>query len=124
MSASTYFFFSSRRRHTRLQGDWSSDVCSSDLRLIAGDFGPLTWLADVPVADRGYVAMQMMNAASVIGGYYVEVPPAPPATTYDDRVELRPDALLTRAQACSVVVREVLVTPAVRCTDESARRFE
>src|SRR3989454_9162253 len=26
-----YFFFSSRRRHTRLQGDWSSDVCSSDL---------------------------------------------------------------------------------------------
>src|SRR2546426_12761978 len=29
------FFFSSRRRHTRLQGDWSSDVCSSDL-LAAG----------------------------------------------------------------------------------------
>src|SRR5256885_12020826 len=28
---SLYFFFSSRRRHTRLQGDWSSDVCSSDL---------------------------------------------------------------------------------------------
>src|ERR1022692_5201498 len=25
------FFFSSRRRHTRLLGDWSSDVCSSDL---------------------------------------------------------------------------------------------
>src|ERR1039457_3737019 len=28
------FFFSSRRRHTRLQGDWSSDVCSSDLDTI------------------------------------------------------------------------------------------
>src|SRR5256885_1349151 len=28
-----FFFFSSRRRHTRLQGDWSSDVCSSDLAL-------------------------------------------------------------------------------------------
>src|SRR2546426_5003201 len=27
----SFFFFSSRRRHTRLQGDWSSDVCSSDL---------------------------------------------------------------------------------------------
>src|SRR3989454_2935933 len=27
-----FFFFSSRRRHTRLQGDWSSDVCSSDLQ--------------------------------------------------------------------------------------------
>src|SRR5256885_11917905 len=31
------FFFSSRRRHTILQGDWSSDVCSSDLaRLLLG----------------------------------------------------------------------------------------
>src|SRR5256885_10067540 len=29
-------FFSSRRRHTRLQGDWSSDVCSSDLSLRPG----------------------------------------------------------------------------------------
>src|SRR2546426_11875639 len=32
-SFSSFFFFSSRRRHTRLQGDWSSDVCSSDLIL-------------------------------------------------------------------------------------------
>src|SRR5205085_9936659 len=30
------FFFSSRRRHTRVDCDWSSDVCSSDLTL-AGD---------------------------------------------------------------------------------------
>src|SRR5437762_8907187 len=28
------FFFSSRRRHTRYIGDWSSDVCSSDLHLV------------------------------------------------------------------------------------------
>src|SRR6266705_1169681 len=27
------FFFSSRRRHTRSYGDWSSDVCSSDLEV-------------------------------------------------------------------------------------------
>src|SRR2546426_10565782 len=32
LSLYIFFFFSSRRRHTRLQGDWSSDVCSSDLR--------------------------------------------------------------------------------------------
>src|SRR5437762_10786664 len=33
-----FFFFSSRRRHTRYIGDWSSDVCSSDLShgMIAG----------------------------------------------------------------------------------------
>src|SRR6266516_6619386 len=30
-----FFFFSSRRRHTRSYGDWSSDVCSSDL--VGGD---------------------------------------------------------------------------------------
>src|SRR5262245_65071502 len=29
-----FFFFSSRRRHTRCLSDWSSDVCSSDLRSI------------------------------------------------------------------------------------------
>src|SRR2546430_8866244 len=31
--ADVVFFFSSRRRHTRFDCDWSSDVCSSDLRL-------------------------------------------------------------------------------------------
>src|SRR5437867_13451653 len=30
------FFFSSRRRHTRSYGDWSSDVCSSDLEPCRG----------------------------------------------------------------------------------------
>src|SRR5690242_20271519 len=33
-----FFFFSSRRRHTRLTCDWSSDVCSSDLDDV--DHGP------------------------------------------------------------------------------------
>src|SRR3712207_9271790 len=31
----SFFFFSSRRRHTRYWRDWSSDVCSSDLRVPA-----------------------------------------------------------------------------------------
>src|SRR5437879_8444025 len=31
----SFFFFSSRRRHTRYIGDWSSDVCSSDLALVS-----------------------------------------------------------------------------------------
>src|SRR5256884_802625 len=29
-----FFFFSSRRRHTRCSRDWSSDVCSSDLHIL------------------------------------------------------------------------------------------
>src|SRR5690348_17679920 len=38
------FFFSSRRRHTRWTGDWSSDVCSSDLV----PFHWARWLAVLP----------------------------------------------------------------------------
>src|SRR5260221_8822538 len=33
-----FFFFSSRRRHTRSLCDWSSDVCSSDLRPNGRDY--------------------------------------------------------------------------------------
>src|SRR5947209_12165109 len=38
-----FFFFSSRRRHTRYWRDWSSDVCSSDLRplIVQRVFGKL-----------------------------------------------------------------------------------
>src|SRR2546422_5176847 len=36
----SFFFFSSRRRHTRCSRDWSSDVCSSDLALLALEIGP------------------------------------------------------------------------------------
>src|SRR2546422_1482128 len=35
----SYFFFSSRRRHTRCSRDWSSDVCSSDLNVAPAVFG-------------------------------------------------------------------------------------
>src|SRR6266513_5615083 len=37
---SLFFFFSSRRRHTRSKRDWSSDVCSSDLVELAWRDGP------------------------------------------------------------------------------------
>src|SRR5256886_10136796 len=36
---SALFFFSSRRRHTRFDCDWSSDVCSSDLESKHADIG-------------------------------------------------------------------------------------
>src|SRR3712207_4201484 len=35
MRSVCFFFFSSRRRHTRYWRDWSSDVCSSDLATTA-----------------------------------------------------------------------------------------
>src|SRR5207302_6075262 len=50
-----FFFFSSRRRHTRFSRDWSSDVCSSDLGLLMVRLFALCWsivLACVPVAPQ------------------------------------------------------------------------
>src|SRR6266581_7611418 len=44
------FFFSSRRRHTRWTGDWSSDVCSSDLNC---------HLTDKVASDRIQVGEQL-----------------------------------------------------------------
>src|SRR5438876_4354452 len=53
-----FFFFSSRRRHTRWTGDWSSDVCSSDLIV---DFHARR---EGPVGERGGGAF---NAQLILG---------------------------------------------------------
>src|SRR3712207_7931447 len=46
MSYVYFFFFSSRRRHTRYWRDWSSDVCSSDLTIC---FSFFSLFSTVPV---------------------------------------------------------------------------
>src|SRR5258705_4178806 len=46
-----FFFFSSRRRHTRCLSDWSSDVCSSDL----GDGHALAYDAGAELIDMEFV---------------------------------------------------------------------
>src|SRR3989454_12223358 len=75
-----YFFFSSRRRHTRLQGDWSSDVCSSDLDGIAMTHsadGGLTWSVPVQVnADpnvQAFTPTIHVRADGVIGVTYYDL---------------------------------------------------
>src|SRR2546430_7168382 len=46
LSVSLDFFFSSRRRHTRFDCDWSSDVCSSDLKAIEKGSGQHCYLTN------------------------------------------------------------------------------
>src|SRR2546430_7132131 len=65
------FFFSSRRRHTRFDCDWSSDVCSSDLaigRRLLGrgdsrDHGGSVAAAArrVVTADRGHIHHRLLR---------------------------------------------------------------
>src|SRR5256885_2888146 len=76
------FFFSSRRRHTRLQGDWSSDVCSSDLlacpisdpaeiatSLIAQVTGTVRWRESVVfMANAGVDSFHEIGAGKVLSG--------------------------------------------------------
>src|SRR5687768_15584923 len=45
-----FFFFSSRRRHTRCSRDWSSDVCSSDLEEAAEGWRQILELRRCPQA--------------------------------------------------------------------------
>src|SRR5215208_1310096 len=47
----SFFFFSSRRRHTRWPRDWSSDVCSSDLALAHPDRTTTAELAATVLAE-------------------------------------------------------------------------
>src|SRR5438270_9847654 len=43
-----FFFFSSRRRHTRFDCDWSSDVCSSDLAVYSAPTMPVVVAGSIP----------------------------------------------------------------------------
>src|SRR5947209_16244258 len=71
-----FFFFSSRRRHTRYWRDWSSDVCSSDLCLLGLvlNFGPVAKLpykagplADVFVVTTGGLGTIGIKSAEKTG---------------------------------------------------------
>src|SRR6266446_6454529 len=65
-SHTPFFFFSSRRRHTRLQGDWSSDVCSSDLACSQIIMGPLSdRFGRRPVLLAGLGLMVAASAACI-----------------------------------------------------------
>src|SRR3989454_231080 len=63
-----WFFFSSRRRHTRLQGDWSSDVCSSDLLSSSYNIGLSYELSGAVLSQPGLRGAQENAAEADVGG--------------------------------------------------------
>src|SRR3712207_7048048 len=80
-----FFFFSSRRRHTRYWRDWSSDVCSSDLRTNVPV--PIT----VRLPSGGTKGSGPFHSQSMEGLYshYPGVVVVTPATVEDARSEER-----------------------------------
>src|SRR5256884_6621375 len=64
-----FFFFSSRRRHTRCSRDWSSDVCSSDLTLndqLAPFLGKVKAALTYALGRRGPLAMSVNQAGAFL----------------------------------------------------------
>src|SRR3989475_10418630 len=64
------FFFSSRRRHTRFDCDWSSDVCSSDLmvrRIYVDDLPALVRPGRIPVATVDAAVRRVLAAKAALG---------------------------------------------------------
>src|SRR3989442_9498311 len=53
----SFFFFSSRRRHTRCGRDWSSDVCSSDLRRRSPSSAEITY-GSIPALEKEIAAVE------------------------------------------------------------------
>src|SRR3712207_7209506 len=66
-----FFFFSSRRRHTRYWRDWSSDVCSSDLQAKKEGILTETFLMNYIFAGEGeYLTKNSRIIADPDGGYW------------------------------------------------------
>src|SRR6266487_3135791 len=61
------FFFSSRRRHTSWTGDWSSDVCSSDLQARrVWHAGASSWEGDEDINSRS-IGIEIANPGHDFG---------------------------------------------------------
>src|SRR2546430_17083964 len=78
-----FFFFSSRRRHTRFDCDWSSDVCSSDLEAPFTDVVTVAQAVKALCDDIGLPAgIKTSGSTGLHGliplGRQVPYPPAPP----------------------------------------------
>src|SRR5438093_8251288 len=70
---SLFFFFSSRRRHTRLVSDWSSDVCSSDLFEWRFGLAAVVATAHDVVATIAFISVMHLEVSLVVVGAVLTV---------------------------------------------------
>src|SRR6266513_816389 len=86
-----FFFFSSRRRHTRSKRDWSSDVCSSDLK--SKVFPPMV-ISMIAVGEQTGGLDEMLSKI---------------ADFYDEEVDAAVSTLLSLMEPIMIVVLGVIV---------------
>src|SRR5882762_585014 len=99
----SWFFFSSRRRHTRFKCDWSSDVCSSDLvelvRVVADTAVHMTAINDgsaIPTSPSPLTPEVMVPVETVTRRLWPGVPVIPLMETgATDGAYLRADGIPT-----------------------------
>src|SRR5260221_5956761 len=106
---SIFFFFSSRRRHTRSLCDWSSDVCSSDLIGVQHDEAVLDGLDQHGAehrADHAAAAAEQAGAAEDGGGDHRELLLKAEGRGGHRHLAGRDDAADRRAQAADAIDRE------------------
>src|SRR3989454_8539410 len=98
------FFFSSRRRHTRLQGDWSSDVCSSDLST-----GPYSLVTQQPLGGKAQFGGQRFGEMEV---WALEAFGA--AYTLQEMLTIKSDDTVGRVKAYEAIVKgENIAEPSI-----------
>src|SRR5256884_1495596 len=88
-----FFFFSSRRRHTRCSRDWSSDVCSSDLDLrggvaLWGYQGEEAYFSNLRISNS--TPLPVKNGSDATGAWQVKC--SSDAGTFDGTLQLARDA--------------------------------
>src|SRR5438045_5338865 len=84
-----FFFFSSRRRHTRCLSDWSSDVCSSDLGNKMGVHSDPARLAGL--LDAKVIKLAIIDGADQAGQSTAKADPARQLFAQNYRILRRPD---------------------------------
>src|SRR2546429_9954391 len=110
---SNFFFFSSRRRHTRCSRDWSSDVCSSDLapgpvpELQALKRTLIEWAVEIESEARPLQSLRSEEGLALLAGVVEETPKlsAPPAAELLEQLAAAARGLLDQAREPSRLSR-------------------
>src|SRR6266498_821747 len=113
-----FFFFSSRRRHTRCGRDWSSHVCSSDLRFMLSPWTQTEMAHAGQMPVRADVSKQLTKINSYFGIFAKQLKLARPRTPSPNWPQI--DQVLSKAVASAIQGAQ----PTQAALDDAARQID